>query len=724
MTLDFARIIGQELNIRPQQVERSIELFDTDNTIPFVARYRKEVTGGLDELQLRNVLERITYLRNLEDRKTTVLKSIDEQGKLTDDLRDRIMAATTLHEVEDLYLPYKPKRRTRATIAKEKGLEPLADLMMAQEITEGDVAELVTPFLTEEVPTAEDAIAGARDIIAETVTENADIRAQVRERTRANAWLFVSEGDTQKDERGVYQMYYDYSEKLSDLAPHRLLAINRGEREGILKVRLEAPEEDITRTIVGRVITNKACIFADHIRLAVEDGYHRLLSPSIERELRSEATEASDAHAIETFSRNLRQLLLQPPLHDRIVLGIDPGYRTGCKAALVDVTGKFIEGTTIYPHEPKKKWDEAKAVLVHFMVEKGATVLAIGNGTASRETEMLAADAIAEANRQAGNGSARAYIMVSEAGASVYSASDLARNEFPDLDVSMRGAISIARRLQDPLAELVKIDPKSIGVGLYQHDVNQKQLARALDDVVESCVNYVGVDVNTASAPLLSYIAGISSRQAKAVVAHRDQQGAFKTREEIKAVKGLGNKTYEQAAGFLKIPGGVDPLDNTFIHPESYPVVQRLFDHMGLDGGERDLPARVEMLQRQQSMEALAHTLQVGEPTLKDILESLAKPGRDPRDALPPPLLRQDVLKMEDLSEGMILTGTVRNVVDFGAFVDIGVKQDGLVHVSQMADRYVKNPFEVVSVGDVIKVQVINVDLDRQRIGLSMRGLS
>ena len=724
MTLDFAHIIAQELSVRPQQVDRSIELFDADNTVPFVARYRKEVTGGLDELQLRTILERVTYLRNLEDRKATVLKTIDEQGKLTDELRDRITTATTLQAVEDLYLPYKPKRRTRATIAKEKGLEPLAGLMAAQEITEGDMADLVAPFLNDDVPTIEDALAGARDIIAETVAEDADIRAQVRERTRTEAWLTVSEGDTAKDERGVYRMYYEYTEKLSQLAPHRVLAINRGEREGVLKAKLEAPEEELIKAVARRVVTNPASIFADQVRLAVDDGYRRLLSPSIERELRGEATETSDTHAIQTFSRNLRQLLLQPPLRGRVVLGIDPGFRTGCKVALVDATGKFLEGKTIYPHEPKKQWAEAKAILVSYLVEKGATILAIGNGTASRETETLASEAIAEAIRQAGSGGDLAYIMVSEAGASVYSASDLARSEFPELDVSMRGAISIGRRLQDPLAELVKIDPKSIGVGLYQHDVNQKHLGQALDDVVESCVNYVGVDVNTASAPLLSYVAGISKRQATAIVGFRDQNGAFLKRQDIKHVKGLGEKTYEQAIGFLKIPDGHNPLDNTFIHPESYPVVQRLFDHMELKGGERDLAAKVEALRRQQDLAKLARKLEVGEPTLADILESLAKPGRDPRDELPPPLLRQDVLKMEDLAEGMILSGTVRNVVDFGAFVDIGVKQDGLVHVSQMADRYVKNPFEVVSVGDVIKVQVINIDLERQRIGLSMRGLS
>jgi len=724
MSIDFAQTIARELEIRPAQVARAIELFDDDNTVPFVARYRKEVTGGLDEAQLRTILERLTYLRNLEARKETVLRSIEEQGKLTDELRARIEAATTLQEVEDLYLPYKPKRRTRATIARERGLEPLAQQMLAQELTRGDLEEIAAAFLNDEVPTVEDAYAGARDIIAETVAEDADVRATVRDRTRAQAWLVVTVGDEEKDERGVYQMYYDYREKLSAVPPHRLLAINRGEREGVLKVKLEGPDEELVRRIQARTVTNPGSIFAGHIREAVADGYKRLLSPSIERESRSDLTETSDEHAIGTFATNLRQLLLQPPLRGKTVIGVDPGYRTGCKVALVDPTGKFLGGTTIYPHEPQKRWDEAKEILVKLIADKGAEVIAIGNGTASRETEGLAAEVISDAGPKMAGDRHVAYVMVSEAGASVYSASELARKEFPDLDVSMRGAISIARRLQDPLAELVKIDPQSIGVGLYQHDVNQKQLAETLDTVVESAVNHVGVDVNTASAPLLSYVAGISRRVADAIVKHREGHGPFQRRAELKGVKGLGDKTYQQAVGFLKIPGGQDPLDNTFIHPESYPVVERLFEYLGVRGDEKDLPAKIETLRRGEELGELAALLEVGEPTLADILESLRKPGRDPRDELPPPLLRQDVLKMEDLKEGMILKGTVRNVVDFGAFVDIGVKQDGLVHVSQMAERYVRNPFEVVSVGDVVKVKVIKVDLERGRIGLSMKDLS
>jgi uncharacterized protein len=723
MPIDFARTIAGELAIRPNQVARSIELFDDDNTVPFVARYRKEVTGGLDEAQLRTILERLTYLRNLEARKETVLKSIEEQGKLTDELRERIEAATTLQEVEDLYLPYKPKRRTRATIARERGLEPLAQTMLAQELTQGDLDEIAAPFLNDEVPTAEDAYAGARDIIAEMAAEDADVRAAVRERTRKEAWLAVSVGDEEKDERGVYQMYYDYREKLSAIPPHRLLAVNRGEREGILKVKLEGPDEELVRRIQAHMITNPKSVFSDHIRAAVADGYQRLLAPSIERELRGESTEVSDEHAIQTFAANLRQLLLQPPIKGKTVIGIDPGFRTGCKVALVDATGKFLGGTTIYPHEPKKQWDEAKAILIKLITQQGAEVIAIGNGTASRETEQLAAEVISEVGSQMPEVRDLAYVIVSEAGASVYSASDLARKEFPDLDVSMRGAISIARRLQDPLAELVKIDPQSIGVGLYQHDVNQKRLGETLDTVVESAVNHVGVDVNTASAALLSYVAGVSRRVADAIVKHREQHGPFLRREDLRKVKGLGDKTYQQAVGFLKIPDGERPLDNTFIHPESYPVVERLFEYLDVRGDERDLPARIERLSRQEDLSDLASLLEVGEPTLADILESLTKPGRDPRDELPPPLLRQDVLKMEDLKEGMILKGTVRNVVDFGAFVDIGVKQDGLVHISQLAGRYVKNPFEIVSVGDVVTVKVIKVDLERGRIGLSMKEL-
>ncbi len=718
MTINFAQTIAAELDVRADQVARSIELFDADNTIPFVARYRKEVTDGLDEAQLRTILERLTYLRNLEARKETVLASIEEQGKLTDELRARLAAAATLQEVEDLYLPYKPKRRTRATIARERGLEPLAEQILAQATTSGNVEQLAAAFLNDDVPSAAEALAGARDIIAERVAEDATVRAAVRDRTRREAFLVTSVGDKSKDPRGIFTDYYDYREQLSKVPPHRLLAINRGEREGVLKVKLDSPDDDLVARMQNMVIKNPRSVFTDHLREAVADGYKRLLAPSIETGLRGELTENSDDHAIDTFAANLRQLLLQPPVKGKTVAGVDPGFRTGCKVAVVDATGKFLGGVTIYPHEPQKRWKEAKAELLKLLAN-GVDILAIGNGTASRETESLAAEVIAEAGKTL-QGRSPAYIIVSEAGASVYSASELARAEFPDLDVSMRGAVSIARRLQDPLAELVKIDPKSIGVGLYQHDVNQKQLAGALDGVVESAVNHVGVDVNTASAPLLSYIAGISRRVADAVVKQREENGPFRRRAELKKVKGLGAKTYEQAIGFLKIPGGDDPLDNTFIHPESYPVVERLFAYLNVRGDEKSLPGQVDKL-RQGNLAELAARLEVGQPTLADILESLAKPGRDPRDELPPPLLRQDVLSMSDLKEGMVLTGTVRNVVDFGAFVDIGVKQDGLVHISQMANRFIKSPFEVVSVGDIVKVKVLSVDANRGRIGLTMK---
>ncbi len=722
MAIDVAQTIAEQLKVRRDQVARSIELFDAENTVPFVARYRKEVTGGLDEAQLRTVLEQLTYLRNLEARKETVLNSIEEQGKLTDDLRQKIQAAVTLQEVEDLYLPYKPKRRTRATIARERGLEPLAEQILNQDLLTGDPLAIAARFINDQVSTPEDALAGARDIIAEAIAEDAEVRSAVRDRNRREALLVVTAADQAKDERRVFADYYDFREQLRKIPAHRLLAINRGEREGILKAKLEGPDDELIRAIQAYKVSNPKAVFSEQIRMAVADGYKRLLAPSIESELRGELTTTSDDHAIETFGANLRQLLLQPPVRGKSVIGLDPGFRTGCKMALVDPFGKFLAGETIYPHEPQKRWDQAKTTLVKLLIEQGADILAIGNGTASRETERLAAEVIAEAQPKVPDREL-AYIIVNEAGASVYSASDLARAEFPDLDVSMRGAVSIARRLQDPLAELVKIDPKSIGVGLYQHDVNQKRLSETLDAVVESAVNHVGVDVNTASAALLSYVAGISRRTANAIVKHREEHGPFKQRADLRQVKGLGDKTYEQAIGFLKIPDGDQRLDNTFIHPESYPVVERLFQHLGARGDEKDLPARIERLRKQSNLGQLAGSLKVGELTLVDILDSLAKPGRDPRDELPPPLLRRDVLSMDDLKEGMLLNGTVRNVVDFGAFVDIGVKQDGLVHISQLSDRYIKSPFEVVSVGDVVKVRVISVDKNRGRIGLSMKGL-
>ena len=706
--------MAQELGLKADQIARTVQLLDEDNTIPFIARYRKEVTGGLDEEQLRAIQTRLNYLRNLEERKETVLKSIAEQGKLTPELEAKIRAAMVLQEVEDLYLPYKPKRRTRATVARERGLEPLAELILAQEVTEGRLERFAQDYLSEEVPTVEDAYAGARDIVAEVVSEDAEVRRAVRERTFDQGRLVCAVADASLDPQGKYQMYYEYSEPLKDIRPHRLLAVNRGEKEGVLKVKVEAPVEEIMTAVEGRYLKNERSIFAAQAREAATDGYKRLIAPSIERELRGTRTDEADEHAIKVFATNLRNLLLQPPIRGKRVMGIDPGYRTGCKVALVDETGKFLGGTTIYPHEPQKQWDEAKKVLVSLVTKGDVDVTAIGNGTASRETEALAAEVIAEAGRGA-------YVIVNEAGASVYSASPLAREELPEMDVSMRGAVSIARRLQDPLAELVKIEPRSVGVGLYQHDVDQKKLAETLDAVVESAVNHVGVDLNTASPALLQYVSGINKRVAKAIVRHRDERGPFQSRPELKRVKGIGDKSFEQSAGFLKIPAGETPLDNTFIHPESYGVVERIFALMGVQGNEPDLAQRIKAFRAENDLAELAEVLEVGLPTLTDILENLIKPGRDPRDELPKPILRSDVLEMEDLREGMILKGIVRNVVDFGAFVDIGVKQDGLVHVSQMADRYVKNPLEVVSVGDVVEVKVISVDPERGRIGLSMK---
>jgi len=706
--------IAHELGLEADQIARTVQLLDEDNTVPFIARYRKEVTGGLDEEQLRAIQARLNYLRHLEERKETVLKSIAEQGRLTPELEAMIRAAMVLQEVEDLYLPYKPKRRTRATIARERGLEPLAELILAQEVTEGMLEQFAQDYLSEEVPTVEDAYAGARDIVAEAVSEDADLRKVVRERTFDKGLLVCAVADASLDPQGKYQMYYEYAEPLKTIPPHRLLAINRGEKEGVLRIKVEAPVDVIVAEVEGRYLKNRRSIFAPQVTEAAADGYQRLMAPSIERELRGTSTDEADDHAIKVFATNLRNLLLQPPLRSKTVMGIDPGYRTGCKVALVDETGKFLGDTTIYPHEPQKQWDEARELLVSLVTRGNVDVIAIGNGTASRETEALAAEVIAEAGRGA-------YVIVNEAGASVYSASPLAREELPDMDVSMRGAVSIARRLQDPLAELVKIEPRSVGVGLYQHDVDQKKLAETLDSVVESAVNHVGVGLNTASPALLQYVSGVNKRVAKAIVRHRDEHGPFESRQELRKVKGIGDKSFEQSAGFLKIPAGENPLDNTFIHPESYPVVEGLFALMGVQGDEPDLAQRVKTFRAENDLAELAEVLEVGLPTLTDIFDNLIKPGRDPRDELPKPILRSDVLKMEDLREGMILKGTVRNVVDFGAFVDIGVKQDGLVHVSQMADRYVKNPLEVVSVGDVVEVKVISLDLERGRIGLSMR---
>jgi uncharacterized protein len=718
---DIITTIAGELGLARTQVAATMVLFDEGNTIPFVARYRKEVTGGLDEEQLRQVEARLGYLRRLADRKATVLKSIEEQGKLTPELAADIEAATTLQAVEDLYLPYKPKRRTRATIARERGLEPLAELLWEQSDTR-PLERLAADFVGEEVPDVKAALAGARDILAERVTDDAAVRGEARRLALGKAYVVckVAGDESEVDPLGKFRLYYDMTLALSELQPHQWLAIQRGEAEGALKVRLDLPEEDILEIMELSFLRGPRTPIRDQVEAAIADGYKRLLAPGLDRDLRATRSDEADDHAIQIFSANLRNLLLQPPLRGRVVMGIDPGYRTGCKAAVVDPTGKVLGTQTIYPHQPQKRWDEAKTMLEAAIEAVGVEVIAIGNGTASRETEQLVAELLAEHDNVQ-------YAIVSEAGASVYSASKLARDELPDMDVSMRGAVSIARRLQDPLAELVKIDPRSIGVGLYQHDVDQKKLSGALDAVVESVVNYVGVDVNTASPALLAYVAGLSKKVADNVVAYRDSHGPFKKRSDLKKVKGLGDKAYEQAAGFLRVPESSNPLDKTPIHPESYPVVHRLLELAGTRLKARGRMDRLQAVRDELGLSGLAELLEVGEPTLADILDGLARPGRDPRDDLPPPILRQDVLKMEDLRVGMRLQGTVRNVVDFGAFVDIGVKQDGLVHVSKMAPRagsgyrYVRNPFDVVSVGDVVDVTVISIDLERGRIGLSIR---
>jgi uncharacterized protein len=714
-TNTITNTIAQELALPRGQVTAATALFDEGNTIPFVARYRKEVTGGLDEEQLRQIDARLAYLRRLAERKATVLRSIEEQGKLTPELRAAVETATTVQAVEDLYLPYKPKRRTRATTAREQGLAPLADVLLAQVDTRSPDL-LALEFLSDGVPNVEAALAGARDIVAERVTEDAAVRGEARRMALENASVVCSlVGDeAEVDPGGKYRLYHSLGLPLTEVQPHQWLAMNRGEAEGALRLRLQLPDSDIVDFAEVCFLRGSRTPLRDQVQESIADGYKRLLAPSLGRELRSTHTDQADTHAIRVFSTNLRGLLLQPPLRGRVVMGIDPGYRTGCKVTVVDATGKVLTTMTIYPHPPQKLWAQARQMLDSAVEAAGVDVIAIGNGTASRETEQLAAELIADRPGVQ-------YAIVDEAGASVYSASKLAREELPDLDVSMRGAVSIARRLQDPLAELVKIDPRSIGVGLYQHDVDQKRLAEALEAVIESSVNYVGVDLNTASPALLGHVAGLSVKVAVNVVAHRDEHGPFKRRSDLKKVKGLGTKAYQQAAGFLHVLESTNPLDNTPIHPEAYPVVRQLLDLAKTRLKARDMLGRVQALRDELGLSGLAELLAVGEPTLADILEGLARPGRDPRDDLPPPVLRQDVLKIEDLREGMRLQGTVRNVVDFGAFVDIGVKQDGLVHVSKMADRYVRNPFDVVNVGDVVDVTVISVDLERGRIGLSMR---
>lgn len=711
------QLIAEEMQLNVLQVKNTIELLDSDNTVPFIARYRKEITGLLDEEQIRMIEERINYLRAMEARKETILKSIEEQGKLTDELKNKIENCTKMRELEDLYLPYKPKKRTRATVAKEKGLQPLADIILAQDKKYTSLDDLAREYLNEEkeIMTVADALQGARDIVAEIISEDAEIRKEIRSKTFENGLLIA---EAKKIEgRTDYEAYYEYKEALRKIVPHRVLAINRGEEEAVLKVSLDVDSILMHQIIRAHYLKKDKSIFTEQMELAIEDSYQRLIAPSINREIRTALTEKADEHAIAIFAANLKNLLLQPPVRDKIILGIDPGFRTGSKVAVIDRTGKYLEGTTIYPHPPQNKYLEAKSVVRGLVKKYSVDIIAIGNGTASRETEQMTAELIAEMKDER----KVEYIIVSEAGASVYSASKVARDEFPDLDASMRGNISIARRLLDPLAELVKIDPKSIGVGLYQHDVNQKQLVDTLRHVVESCVNNVGVNLNTASASLLKYISGLTSRTAENIVVHRDKNGPFRSRAELKKVAGIGEIAFEQAAGFLRIPDGEIMLDNTSIHPESYEATLKLLEILKVNDISEAPTIKNKVKDAHIDLRDLFDKLGIGEPTFNDILENLIKPGLDPRDELPKPILKSDVLKIEDLKEGMLLKGTVRNVVDFGAFVDIGVKHDGLVHVSRMADKFVKNPMEIVSVGDVVEVKVISLDIDRGRIGLSMK---
>ena len=714
--MDILKKLTEELGIKLWQTESAVKLIDEGNTIPFISRYRKEATGSLNDEILRSLSERLAYLRGLEDKKTQVLGSIEEQGKLTEELKNQILAAETLVAVDDLYRPYRPKRRTRATMAKEKGLEGLADLIRLQ-LTKKPLEEEAKAYLSEEkgVLTVEEAIAGAGDILAEAVSDEADYRAYIRKITFEEGQL-CSEAKDEKAE-SVYEMYYHYEEPVKKAAGHRILALNRGEAEKVLTVRIEAPEDRILRYLEKKILIHDNPYTTPVLKDVIADSWRRLIEPSIEREIRSELTEKAEDGAIRVFGKNLQQLLMQPPIAGQVVLGWDPAFRTGCKLAVVDATGKVLDTTVIYPTAPQNKVAEAKAVLKKLIQKYSVTLISLGNGTASRESEQVIVDLIKELPVPV------KYVIVNEAGASVYSASKLATEEFPNFDVGQRSAASIARRLQDPLAELVKIDPKSIGVGQYQHDMNQKKLSEALTGVVEDCVNRVGVDLNTASASLLEYVSGISKTLAKNIVAYREENGRFRNRRQLLKVAKLGPKVFEQCAGFLRISGGDNPLDSTSVHPESYEGAEKLLASMGLSsadlarGGVQGLSRKVRDYGR------LAEQLGVGEPTLRDIVKELEKPGRDPRDEMPRPILRTDVLEMKDLKPGMVLKGTVRNVIDFGAFVDIGVHQDGLVHISQMTDRYIKHPLEAVSVGDVVDVKVLSVDLQKKRIALTMKGV-
>ena len=712
--MDIIAKISEELGIKRHQTEAAVKLIDEGNTIPFIARYRKEATGALNDEVLRNLSERLTYLRGLEERKETVLASIEEQGKLTDELKAQILSAETMVLLEDLYRPYKPKRRTRATIAKEKGLEPLAGVITLQMIKTPLIEEAAKYVDAEKgVATAEEAIAGASDIIAESISDEADYRTHIRDLTVKKGRMTSTAKDPEAE--SVYEMYYDFDEPVAKLAGHRILAVNRGEKEKFLTVKIEAPQEDILRYLEKKVIVRDNPQTNEVLRDVVRDAYDRLIAPAIEREIRSNLTERAEDGAIRVFGKNLEQLLMQPPIAGQVVLGWDPAFRTGCKLAVVDPTGKVLDTTVIYPTAPQNKVAEAKAVLKKLIAKYHITLISLGNGTASRESEQIIVDLLKELPVKV------QYIIVNEAGASVYSASKLATEEFPNFDVGQRSAASMARRLQDPLAELVKIDPKSIGVGQYQHDMNQKKLGEALGGVVEDCVNKVGVDLNTASASLLEYVSGISKTLAKNIVSYREENGRFASRAGLLKVPKLGPKAYEQCAGFLRIGDGKNPLDATGVHPESYDATKKLLERLGYtlsDVKER----KVEGISKKiHDYKKLSEELGVGEMTLQDIVKELEKPARDPREDMPKPILRSDVLEIKDLTPGMILKGTVRNVIDFGAFVDIGVHQDGLVHISQMSDKFIKHPLEVVSVGDIVEVKVLSVDPKKQRIQLTMK---
>ena len=722
----IVKTIAEELGIKPSQVENTIKLIDEGNTIPFIARYRKEVTGGLSDEILRNLGERLTYLRNLETRKEEIVKSIEEQGKLTDEILQAVAIAKTLAEVEDIYRPYKQKKKTRATVAKAKGLEPLAEIILEQK-EKKDINEIAKEFvninkLSEEdkknkdkvVANEEEAIQGALDIIAENISDNAKYRKEIKKICYREA-LIVTKAI--KEEQSNYEMYYDYQEALKFIPSHRILAINRGEKEEFLKVKIEKPEDKILLYMEKDIIKGETQ-FTQMLKDTILDAFKRLIEPSIDRDIRSDLTEKAEEKAIKVFGKNAKQLLLGAPIKGKTVMGFDPAYRTGCKIAVIDETGKVLDYTTVYPTEPQNDVVGAKKELLKLIEKDKVDMIAIGNGTASRESEMFVADMIKDTARPVH------YVIVSEAGASVYSASKLATEEYPDINVSIRGAISIARRLQDPLAELVKIDPKAIGVGQYQHDVNQKNLAESLTGVVEDSVNKVGVDVNTATPSLLAYVSGINNTIAKNIVKYRDENGKLKERKELLKVPKLGKVAFELCAGFLRIIDGKNPLEITAVHPESYEATEKLLKNLGFD--KEDLRDRIKTDELRQKLKTvdvtkMAKELEIGEMTLKDIIEELSKPGRDPREDMPKPILRQDVLKLEDLQEGMILTGTVRNVIDFGAFVDIGVKYDGLVHISEMSDKFIKNPSDLVSVGDIVKVKVIKIDRERKKVGLSMK---